>query len=412
MTERFERQRRIESWNQARLQRARVLVCGRGWLGTFVTWGLASLGVGQILWTGAPDKDTDRLSRWFLSEPSPFPGCGIHDYPFDVEFGSELKWIAAAQTIDVVACCADDCATHAYCARFAESIGAPLRSGLASGGGWVGSALAAPAGDGPPHAVTAMVAAGLVVDSVREAILPLREGRYAIGDLGIMPPAAARADRAWLVGVGGIGAYAATLAAALRFPVHLQDHDRVDGTNLNRQGIFSPADAAAGRFKAEAASALLSRAFPGAVLSAGTARAGSDAADVIAAEGMTLVLSAVDNAATRLDLQLAAERRGVPIVQAGTDVFAADVYTQECAGPTLDQQMHGLMSRARAVESNPRPARNGGCAGDPSYVVPGMIAGGLLMHRALQVSELYRGLGPIHWRAGSRPVSPLEQSHE
>ena len=54
--DRFDRQRRIAGWDQARIERARVLVCGRGWVGTFTVWGLASLGVGEILWVGRPDN--------------------------------------------------------------------------------------------------------------------------------------------------------------------------------------------------------------------------------------------------------------------------------------------------------------------------------------------------------------------
>ena len=85
--ERFDRQVRIPRWNQGRIGQSVVAVCGRDWLGAFTVWGLASLGVGEILWIGRPQTATDRMARWFLAQPCPFDGCAIYDYPFDIEYG-------------------------------------------------------------------------------------------------------------------------------------------------------------------------------------------------------------------------------------------------------------------------------------------------------------------------------------
>lgn len=117
------------------------------------------------------------------------------------------------------------------------------------------------------------------------------------------------------------------------------------------------------------------------------------------------VLSAVDNARTRLALQGVGKQLGLPVVQGGTDVFGADCFTQVVGGPLLDEQMHGVLSDAAACEDQ-APQRNHGCAVDPNYVVPGMIAGAMLARRfeeLLPRPDDSRTWPPIRWRQGSLP---------
>lgn len=407
--ERFDRQRRIQSWNQDRLRNSRVIVCGRGWLGTFTVWGLASLGIGEVLWTGIAPEQHDSMVRWLLSKPDLFQGVSIHDYPIELEFGGELSWIAAGQHVDAVVSCSEDASIEQHCARYADISRAALHCGRASGQGWIGRAPRLDASAGRAHPVVAMIAAGLLVDAVRESLMPVLRTPPIAGDLLIDTPWQFGADRCLLVGAGGIGVYAATLAALLGIPIHVKDDDCVDTTNLNRQGLFTMDDAEQRRFKSLVAADVLGRLFPRARLTADIARADENVDQEIVDRQATLLLSAVDNAESRLLLQQAAIDRGIPLVQAGTDVFAADVYTQQRDGASIDQQMHGAMTKNQQHEAQALTERRGGCAADPSYVVPGMIAGGLMMHRALQVSELYRGLAPFHWRAGAMPVEMRER---
>src|SRR5262245_52106555 len=97
--ERFDRQTRIPGWNQARLARSCVAVCGRDWLGTYVSWALASLGIGTILWLGRPRPESEPLAGFLLADGSPWDGSTIEDYPLDVEYGPELDWVLAGQPI-------------------------------------------------------------------------------------------------------------------------------------------------------------------------------------------------------------------------------------------------------------------------------------------------------------------------
>jgi ThiF family len=244
-----------------------------------------------------------------------------------------------------------------------------------------------------------MILAAILADAVCETLCPLSEGLLPMdGPLMLTTPEVHRRGKALLVGVGGIGVYAATLAAALGYTVCLLDFDHVEESNLNRQGLFTRDQARCRTYKAVAARDALLRLFPKSVVTAEVCRAGAGFGKTVAVVDPSVLLSAVDNAPTRLLLQSVAREMSIPLIQGGTDIFAADCYTQECTGPLLDQQMHGALSDAASRASMER-SLPGGCAVDPSYVVPGMMA-----YRMVQAMELYRGLLPVRWRVGGLPV--------
>src|SRR5437868_15355526 len=124
-------------------------------------------------------------------------------------------------------------------------------------GGWFGSS------EFPPwpavwkqEPIVAMALAALLVDSARQIICPLAGDHLpADGYLGWqIPKARSGPVRTILVGVGAIGTYLATLVAVLRRGEHLLvDFDRIEGSNLNRQGLFTVADASSQAYKSLAA---------------------------------------------------------------------------------------------------------------------------------------------------------------
>src|SRR5262249_297889 len=162
--------------------------------------------------------------------------------------------------------------------------------------------------------------------------------------------------------------------------LHLIDFDQVEESNLNRQGLFTRSDVQNRSPKSLAARQALARLFPQVRLSAEVRRVGADYQAELARRKPrpAAPLSAVDNARTRLVMQSVGHGLKLPVVQCGTDLFAADCFTQEAAGRLLDEQMHGALSKAAAGEV-PRD-RPGGCAADPSYVVPGMMAAALMAY--------------------------------
>jgi molybdopterin/thiamine biosynthesis adenylyltransferase len=405
MPGRFQRQELIASWNQERLGAARVAVYERGWLGTFVAWALASLGVGTILWLGRNRSATATMASWLLGDPRRFAGSRIHDYPFDAEYGPELSWAIDQPAADVLVVCTEDPEAELICRSVARGRFQRCVSGVTSQGGSVSLGLLPAFERSAQDPVPAMIVAAVLVDAVRELLCPLAEPiSPALGALRLETPSAPPALDAVLVGLGGVGVYAATVLAALGHGLHLVDFDRVEESNLNRQGLFSMTDARDGAHKALAARRALQRLFPHARLSAEVRRVGADFRSRVAAlrPKPSVILSAVDNAQTRIVLQELGRELGMHVIQGSTDVFAADCFTQVPDGPTLDVQMHGALTEAARREG--RTERRGGCAGDPSYVVPGMMAGALMAYRLAQVGS-GRALPPIRWRSGSLPVA-------
>jgi molybdopterin/thiamine biosynthesis adenylyltransferase len=410
---RFDRQRVIPGWRQDRLERASIAVYGRGWVGTFLVWGLASLGVGTIRWVGRPESDTQLVASALLARRRFGKGVSIQEYPFDVEYGPELGWALAGIQPDVMIACRESAAGFADCHDYATSERIPLLCGTSAGGGWFGrkpdpGSASWPKGSGDP--VAALAVAAVLIDAAREQIFPLGHGQPADGALGLAPPIGRPTEAiaaATLIGAGGVGVYLATaLAAALgsRLDLEIVDFDRVEISNLNRQGLFTEHDARHAVAKAEAARRVLSQWFPASRFTASVRRVGAANDSLVRPPDPAprrVLLSAVDNAVSRIAIQDLGLARGVPVIQGGTSIHAADCFTQPAAGPTLDRQMHGALRAAAASEA--QLARHAGCAVDPSYVVPGMIAAALMAHRFLHVPE-GRAPGPAHWRPGCLPV--------
>lgn len=399
---RFDRQERIAGWDQGRLAEACVAVCGRGWVGTFTSWALASMGLGHIAWLGAPQRATQPLAETFLAAASPSDPVTISEYPFQAEYVAELEWALDGLAPRLFVYAGADAAEQAACAAFARTRGLPWLAASSSGGGWFGLDRIAPAGP-PPEPCLALLLAALLADAVREALCPLNGGLPpAQGHLNLPPLPSTRPGAALLVGVGGIGVYTATLLAARGWRLHLVDDDRVELSNLNRQGLFQIDDVRDSLPKAEAARRALVRWFPHATVTAEVRRVGRDYAGELQRRRPDVLLSAVDNAATRRLLQDLGRLAGVPVVQGGTDLFAADAFAQGRSGPTLDEQLHGALQEAAAREGARR--QGGGCAIDPSYVVPGMVAGAFVAYRCLQAAAGRTELPPLRWRGGELPA--------
>jgi molybdopterin/thiamine biosynthesis adenylyltransferase len=259
--------------------------------------------------------------------------------------------------------------------------------------------------------VIALVVAALLVDAVRERLSPLAGGLLpSQGWLGLNRSGrSTERGSILLVGVGGVGVWAAIALAAERgdqLHLHLCDFDVVATENLNRQALFTEDDAVARVPKADAAIRSLARIFPQVQLVSEVGRIGlEDAARLVALSPRpTAILSAVDNAATRLVLQELGGKLGLPVIQGGTATFAADCFTQTMDGPLLDDQMHGAL-RAAADRESRESRLPGGCAVDASYIVPGMLAGAFMAYRLGQLGPGQEsGLPAIRWRLGDLPV--------
>lgn len=144
---------------------------------------------------------------------------------------------------------------------------------------------------------------------------PERHARHlALPGFGPEGQAALGRARVLVVGLGGLGAPAATwLAAAGAGTLVLNDFDRVDLTNLQRQPLYKESDV--GQPKAAAAARALAALDPGRRYEVRDQRlAGAELAAEVAAA--TVVLDCSDNFGTRFAVNAACVAAGTPLVSA------------------------------------------------------------------------------------------------
>ena len=401
MDNRFDRQQRIPGWDQSPFAHGAVIVVGAGPAAEFCVWALLSMGVGRLLWMGALDTALSPLGRW-LAEGSFSGACTIvplGSVEYEVELECILNMEPALRGILILD-------GMPLSDRLYETLREQSLVALVGGPHYVGPLdedQGRELGGSCDTPAAAMAVAALVADRLRAVINPLNgDGAPQSGPAGLeMQPSSGHPQRVVQIGCGGIGVYSALLVATMGHPLWILDDDTVDATNLNRQGLFCPDDVASSRPKAVAAVERLRSWYPNSQLHAEVAYLDKSNAGLVERLRPTCIISAVDNARTRLLIQAIGQRSGIPVVQGGTDVFAADCFTQYPDGPTLDEQCYGAMTRAATAPHGLRP---GGCAADPSYVVPGMICAAMIVHRLVQLSAGYRGLPPLRWRRGGLPI--------
>jgi len=128
-----------------------------------------------------------------------------------------------------------------------------------------------------------------------------------------------------LVGLGGLGApAAAALAEGGARSLRLIDGDQVELSNLPRQPLYTRADI--GRAKVEVAAERLLARFPDARVTTYPERLEPDSVARLLA-GAAVILDGTDNFASKLLLNQAAIRLGVPLVHAGVLGMEGQLFT-------------------------------------------------------------------------------------
>jgi adenylyltransferase/sulfurtransferase len=180
------------------------------------------------------------------------------------------------------------------------------------------------------------------------------------------------AGRVLILGVGGLGSWSAELLARAGVGMlRLVDDDKVDLTNIHRQGLFDEQDASAAALKVHAAAARLARINSRCKVEPIVARA--DRSNIATlAEGMALVLDGTDNFATRFVVNDYCVKAALPWVFAGVVGAEGQVLTIPPGGrPCL-----------RCVFDQPPPP----CA-DPSCRSAGVLGPAVAAIAAMQAAE-------------------------
>jgi len=407
----FDRQSLISGWDQAKLASACVFIGGRTIAGAYLAWALSAMGVGSIILAGAPFR-AQRFLAWLSGDPRPYPGVNLLEYPSDIESVWRLTWMVSSGKVDVVCSATESAFEAAILEVVAKDLKVPYCAGTVADGGWCGSTRPTELASHeellrPWLGITALAVAAQLADRVRQTINPLPDDvEQEDGHLGMDVPLAGRpvAGPVAIVGLGAIGTFVG-LELSRQYGLFLVDHDRIELSNMNRQTLFSADDARAQLHKVTASKKSIRRIVPRATVRKRAQKITSSDSKILRQQRPGVLISTVDNAKARIMLQEYGAAHGIPVVQGSTGVFAADAYVQDAHGTSLDEQLHGALTTAVDREARtPRERRPGGCAGDPSFCVPGMWAGAMVCRRLVQVSEGYRGLPAHHWRSGSLPM--------
>ena len=155
----------------------------------------------------------------------------------------------------------------------------------------------------------------------------------ALAEIGKAGQARLSAARVLIVGMGGLGCPAAQyLAASGVGTLILNDFDRVDESNLPRQILYDPDDV--GELKVDAARKRLEALNPEVRIHTVAERLDAEALHSQAAS-VAVVLDGTDNFSTRLAVNRAAVRAGVPLVSGAAVRFEGQltVFLNDGGGP-------------------------------------------------------------------------------
>ncbi len=209
--------------------------------------------------------------------------------------------------------------------------------------------------------------------------------QIAYPPLGLAGQKRLAAGRVLIVGVGGLGSWSAELLARAGVGMmRLADDDKVDLTNIHRQGLYDAADAAAATPKVHAAAARIARINDRCTVEPIAERV--DRHNIAAlADGVDLVLDGSDNFAVRFLINDYCVNYSLPWVFAGVVGTEGQVMSILPGGPCL-----------RCVYDQPPPP----CA-DPSCRAAGVLGPAVAAISAFQAAEAIKILS-----GHSRDASP------
>ena len=196
--------------------------------------------------------------------------------------------------------------------------------------------------------------------------------QMAFGEIGLAGQRALQAASALIVGVGGLGSWAAELLARSGVGrLVIADGDQVDLTNIHRQGLYDQADAAAARDKVLAAAGRLAEINSAVIVEPHKLRV--DAGNIAELAGrVDLIVDGTDNFHTRFIINDYSVKHSLPWIFAG--VVAAEA-----------QLMTVIPSRTaclRCVFDAPPPA----CT-DPTCRQAGVLGPAVATIAAMQAAE-------------------------
>ena len=204
--------------------------------------------------------------------------------------------------------------------------------------------------------------------------------QVAFAGLGPAGQRALLAGRALIVGVGGLGSWAAELLARAGVGLlRLVDDDRIDLTNIHRQALYDESDAAAGRPKVIAAAERLKKINSRVVVEPVEQRLDRGNIDSLAADA-DVIVDGTDNFPTRFLINDYAVKHARPWVFGG--VIGAEAQTMTIVPPRTPC--------LRCIYDSPPPA----CV-DPTCRSEGVLGPAVAAVASIQAAEAVKILAGL-----------------
>ena len=403
---RYSRQETIAGWDQSRLADARIVVAGSGAAALLTALAAAAMGFGsvEILKLRGRTGDSGMFSRLVT-------GRGRAWVHFLRQVNPTIR-IAAVSPGD--ATCLQRTFSRASCVALVGSTPIETRfhrllercAGVPIIRGWIGTeglfwgpvtACSVEASD-QSDGVSDLLLAGLVVEELRQTILPLPDDPKDLNQVkrcAVTPPfvrSRPLAGRLSLIGAGALGTWVSIglgLANAA-IELHIFDADHVEENNLNRQVLYF---GAVGKSKSLTLARRIARLFPSVKASGYALLLDKSTMNWLPPSGQ--LVACPDNYAVRDVLNDCAVAMGHSLVSGGTGARGGSCTTYLPGGsPCLDCQI-GIKQLAH-VEA----AGNSCMRLDSSVVTSNVIMGGLM---AWQIVGLIKGkLQPGVWEYDGR----------
>lgn len=343
--DRYARQEAIEGWDQRRLSEATLAIAGTGPTALLAGMMAAAMGFGRLLLL--PGKEEASFALPELVRPSSLPGMAwcelfksinpqVTAYAIPVSAGPAL-WDRLPDRPDGLIAAGNDAIMWHKAAQLAQQRPVAVAAGCAAGavGLWGMPKVDARVRrfDGRTESpLMAQIIAGLLVEEIRKALMPLRGESGRVQGCQLVSPAhwakmepAGSSEpidladrRVALVGAGALGTWCgmALGLSKIKAQVQIFDSDVVEETNLNRQVLFADA---VGRSKALVLAERLQGIFPHLTVSGyGVAIDDDNCASL---QRASLLAACPDNFTVRALLNRFALQQRKALLNGGTSAF-------------------------------------------------------------------------------------------
>lgn len=404
---RYDRQERINNWNQQKLLESEIVVCGGGPLAHFFVAAAAALGFGHVRIVDNFFVERPQIGEFLAAAQqgghfrAELLAAAAERINPDVEAEPEIwrmgnrRHLSIMGQPDLIIDTSNDPTSELLLYRYGQQHNIPVVNGSAkrfhsevkrvpTGQIVRGDLSPDYAGErGDPY--SASIAAALVADEGRSAIMPLPDEQplrvpvyynmlapnYIDAADTLAPTEIDTDHHALVVGAGALGNWVALLLA-LKGVKHItiMDDDDIEEVNLNRQIMFTLIDDPIGKPKAEVLATVVGRINPNVKIEGIKAR--FDGQD---AHGADILYRCTDSLSSSLIINDYALAHKLPVVYMGTEVHSAQCYAFV---PGRNYCLDCLLNLRQTLIANPEEVPDGCLVQpNPSVVTTNLLAAGI-----------------------------------